>query len=194
MKNLLISLLAIILTSLGYSQTTNWKIDQSHSNVSFEVSHMVVATVTGKFQEFSGNITSDKADFTDVNISFNIQTASINTNNTKRDDHLRNADFFDAEKFPVISFTGKTMELKSGNKYTLKGDLSMHGVTKMVELEARFNGTIKDPWGKTRAGFKVTGELKRSDFGLTYNSALEAGGLMIGDIVTINVNLELVKQ
>ena len=179
---------------LGMAQTTEWKIDKSHSSVNFEVAHMVVSDVRGKFDSFDGKVLSDKADFTDANISFTIQTASVNTDNEKRDGHLQGADFFDVAKYPTIEFKGKSLTQVSGNKYVVKGDLTMHGVTKAVALDVKYNGTVKDPWGGTRAGFKVSGEIVRADYGLLYNSTLEAGGVMIGETVAISVNLELIKQ
>ncbi len=194
MKKAILSLALIFATVYGFSQSTSWKIDHSHSNVTFEVTHMVIATVTGKFQEFDGDIKADKEDFSDASINFTIQAASINTNNEKRDNHLRDADFFEVETYPTIEFKGKEMKQKSGNKYTLVGDLTMHGVTKEVELDVRYNGQIKDPWGNTRAGFKVSGSLDRTDYGLTWNNTLETGGLVVANDVDIQVNLELIKQ
>ncbi|MBZ0241611.1 MAG: YceI family protein, partial [Bacteroidales bacterium] len=154
----------------------------------------VISTVTGKFQEFEGDIKADKADFSDAKISFTIQATSVNTNNEKRDNHLRGEDFFNVEINPEITFVGKKLTPESGKKHKLVGDLTMHGVTNEVELDVKYNGTIKDPWGNTRAGFKVSGELNREDFGLVYNTALEAGGVLIGKEVEIQVNLELVKE
>lgn len=194
MKKSVLSLAFVLIAGFAFSQTTNWKIDNSHSNVTFEIDHMVISTVTGKFQEFDGVIKADKADFSDADISFTIQAASVNTNNEKRDDHLRNEDFFDVTNHPTITFIGKKLTPESGKEYKLVGDLTMHGVTKEVELDVKYNGTVKDPWGNTRAGFKVSGELDRTDYGLVYNSALEAGGLVIGEEVEIQVNLELVKE
>jgi polyisoprenoid-binding protein YceI len=194
MKKAILSFALIFTTILTFGQSTNWKIDHSHSNVTFEVSHMVVSTVTGKFQEFDGTIKADKDDFSDASVSFTIQAASVNTNNEKRDNHLRDADFFEVAIYPTIDFVGKKMAQKSGNKYTLTGDLTMHGVTKEIELDVRYNGQIKDPWGNTRSGFKVSGTLNRTDYGLTWNNTLEAGGLVVGEDVDIQVNLELIKE
>jgi polyisoprenoid-binding protein YceI len=179
---------------IGFTQTTEWKIDQAHSIVGFEVDHMVVSSVTGKFDSFEGKILSDKPDFSDASISFTIQVTSVNTENEKRDGHLQGTDFFDVAKYPTIVFKGKSLTQVSGNKYIVKGDLTMHGITKAVELNVKYNGTVKDPWGGTRAGFRVSGEIVRADYGLLYNSALEAGGVMIGETVAISVNLELIKQ
>lgn len=194
MKKSVLSLAFLLIAGFAFSQTTNWKIDNSHSNVTFEVDHMVISSVTGKFQEFEGDIKADKADFSDANVSFSIEATSVNTNNEKRDNHLRDEDFFNVATYPEITFVGKKLTPESGKNYKLVGDLTMHGVTKEVELDVKFNGTVKDPWGNTRAGFKVSGELNRADYGLVYNSALEAGGVVIGEEVEIQVNLELVKE
>lgn len=194
MKKSVLSLAFLLIAGFAFSQTTNWKIDPAHSNVTFEVDHMVISTVTGKFQEFDGDVKADKADFSDAKVSFTIQATSVNTNNEKRDNHLRGEDFFDVATHPEITFIGKELTHESGKKYKLVGDLTMHGVTKEVELDVKFNGTVKDPWGSTRAGFKVSGELNREDFGLVYNTVLEAGGVLIGEEVEIQVNLELVKE
>jgi len=194
MKKSVLSLAFILIAGFAFSQTTNWKIDPAHSNVTFEVDHMVVSTVTGKFQEFEGDIKADKADFSDAKVSFTIKATSVNTNNEKRDNHLRGEDFFNVDTHPEISFIGKELTPEGGKKHKLVGDLTMNGVTKAVVLDVKFNGIIKDPWGNTRAGFKVSGDLNREDFGLVYNTALEAGGVLIGKEVEIQVNLELIKE
>ncbi|MDA3944928.1 MAG: YceI family protein [Bacteroidetes bacterium] len=194
MKKSVLSIALMLLAGFAFSQSTNWKIDHAYSNVTFEVDHMVVSTVTGKFQEFEGDIKSDKDDFSDAKISFTIQAASVNTNNEKRDNHLRDEDFFEVATYPTIEFVGKKLVPVSGKKYTITGDLTMHGVTKEIELDVKYNGTIKDPWGNIRAGFKVSGELNREDYGLTWNNALEAGGVLVGEEVEIQINLELVKE
>jgi polyisoprenoid-binding protein YceI len=194
MRKTLLTIFSMLIATIGFSQSTEWKIDHSHSNVTFEISHMVVATVTGKFEQFDGTIKSDADDFTDASIDFQIETASVNTNNEKRDAHLRNDDFFDSENIPYITFKGKKMEKKSGNNYSLTGDLTMNNITREVELDVRFNGTIKDPWGGTRAGFRVSGELNRYDYDLKWNNTLESGGLLVGENVDLRVNLELIKQ
>lgn len=194
MRKTLLTIFSMLIAAIGFSQSTEWKIDHSHSNVTFEISHMVVATVTGKFEKFDGSIKSDTEDFTDASVNFQIETASVNTNNEKRDAHLRNDDFFDAENNPYIIFNGKKMEKKSGNNYSLTGDLTMNNITREVELDVRFNGTIKDPWGGTRAGFRVTGELNRYEYDLMWNTTLESGGLLVGENVELRVNLELIKQ
>ncbi|MFA5418121.1 MAG: YceI family protein [Bacteroidales bacterium] len=188
---LLISLLSIV--SLK-SQTTNWEFDKAHTSVEFSIDHMVISEVTGKFTDFTGTIASDNEDFTNANIEFYIEVKSINTENSDRDDHLRGTDFFDAEKYPQITFVSTSFTKKSGNNYALSGNLTMHGVTKSVSFDVKYGGTVVDPWGNTKAGFKLTGKLDRKDYGLTWNNALETGGLVVGEEVTITARVELLKM
>lgn len=194
MKRISLLIFALIASEVIFAQTTKWDFDLGHSNIQFSISHMVISEVTGNFTSFEGTVLSDKADFTDAKINFTIEVNSIDTDNEKRDQHLAGADFFDAEKYPEITFKGKSLKKVSGNKYKLTGDFTMHGVTKTIELDVKYGGTIKDPWGNTKAGFKITGTIKRYDFGLKYNSTLEAGGLMLGEEVELVCNIELAKQ
>lgn len=183
-----------ILSGVSMAQST-WKIDASHSNIIFTVSHLVISEVSGYFKEFEGTIVTKKeADFSDAEITFTAKTSSINTDNTQRDGHLKSDDFFNAEKFPEMKFKSKSFKKGKGNKYTLIGDLTIRDVTKQVKLEVVYMGTVKDPWGNTKAGFKLTGKINRIDFGLKYNPLLEAGGSVVGKEVGITCNLELGKQ
>ena len=168
--------------------TTKWSIDPTHSEIHFKVKHLMITTVTGSFGEFSGEATTEGDDFEGASINFTAQIASITTNNEQRDGHLKSADFFDAETHPTLTFVGK--ELKNG---TLTGELSMHGITKEVTLNADFLGIAKDPWGNTKAGFELEGKIKRSDFGLTWNAPTEAGGVLVSDDVRLLANVQLVK-
>lgn len=168
---------------------SNWQLDASHSEVQFKVKHMVISTVTGKFSSFSADVKSDAPDFSDAVISFAVDINSIDTGNEQRDGHLKSDDFFNAEAFPQMKFTGKSL---SGGKLT--GDLTIRDVTKEVTLDADFGGVITDPWGATRAGFEVNGKLNRQDFGLKWSAVTEAGGLVVSDEVRIHVNVEFVKQ
>lgn len=195
MKKTFASLVMIAAVAGVFAQApkTSWNIDQAHSSVTFSVDHMVISEVEGSFKTFSADIKADNPDFSDAAGSISIDVKSINTDNAKRDEHLRSGDFFDADKFPALAFKITKFSKVSGKQYKVTGDLTMHGVTKTVTLDAKFNGIIKDPWGNTRAGLVVTGELDRYDFGLKYNSALEAGGMVIGQEVRIKVSLELIK-
>ncbi len=148
----------------------------------------MITTVTGSFGEFSGDATTEGDNFEGASVNFTAQIASITTNNEQRDAHLKSADFFDVEKNPTLTFVGK--ELKGGK---LTGDITMHGITKTITLDAEFLGTAKDPWGNIKAGFELEGKIKRSDFGLTWNAPTEAGGVLVSDDVRLLANVQLVK-
>lgn len=176
------------------AQKTKWVADPAHSKVGFSVSHMVITDVDGKFDTFDIVVYSDKPDFSDAKAQVSIDVNSINTGNEKRDAHLRSPDFFDAEKYPKITFVSKRIEKVGKNRYKLVGDLTMKGVTKEIELDVEYRGTVTDPWGNERAGFKVTGEVNRMDFGINWNKTLDRGGLVVGETVKIDIDLELIKQ
>ncbi|MBI2420136.1 MAG: YceI family protein [Ignavibacteriales bacterium] len=174
---------------------SNWKIDASHSNIIFTVQHLVISEVSGYFKEFEGTVTSKKDDdFSDAVINFTAKTKSINTDNDKRDEHLRSDDFFNTEKFPAMTFVSKSFKKVKGNKYKLVGDLTIRDITKEVKLDVVYSGTVKDPWGNTKSGFKLSGSINRIDFGLKWNALMEAGGTVVGKDVKITCNLELGKQ
>ncbi len=195
LKNAIVFIAMMFTLSGLQAQTpkTTWNVDKSHSSVKFNIDHMVISEVEGGFKEFSADVKSDKPDFTDVKGSFTVDVNSITTDNEKRDAHLKSADFFDAEKYPNMTFTIKKFTKVNGKQYKVTGDLTLHGVTKTVILNAKFGGIIKDPYGLTRTGMTVSGEIDRYAFGLKYNAALEAGGLTIGQKVRIKINLELTK-
>lgn len=195
MKKVILSVATI--ATIGWNsiaQTTKWVIDKSHSKIQFDVAHLVISEVTGQFKSFDGSVLSDKPDFSDAKIEVSIDVNSINTDDEKRDGHLKSPDFFDANKYPKITFKSKSLKKVNNNLYKLTGDLTMHGVTKEVVLDVQFNGIKNDPWGNTKAGFKVTGKINRNDFGLKYNAPLEGGGVLIGEEVNITCNVELLKQ
>jgi polyisoprenoid-binding protein YceI len=137
---------------------------------------------------------SDKDDFTDAKIHFEADTASITTHNEQRDTHLRSSEFFDAEKFPKVIFDSTSFQKKSGDDYTLTGNLTIHGVTKFVTLGVEFGGVSTDPWGQSKVGFEIAGKINRKEFGLEWNAALETGGVMLGDEVKLQIAVQLVKQ
>jgi polyisoprenoid-binding protein YceI len=193
MRKLGLTMGAILMVALTYAQTANWGFDQSHSSVRFAVSHMVISEVEGNFTDFEGTVTSNKADFSDASIVFSIIVGSIDTDDEKRDEHLRGGDFFNVEKFPTIKFKSTSMEKVGDNKFKVTGDFTMLSVTKEVTFDVKYGGTIKDPWGNTKAGFKVTGTIDRTDWGLKYNSTMDTGGVMIGEDVDIVCNFELIK-
>ena len=187
--------LFLILALIGFtvSAQSTWNVDKAHSKVRFTIAHMVISEVEGDFTSFTGSITNSKADFSDAQFTFSIDVNSVNTDNAKRDGHLKSPDFFDAEKYPKITFKSTSISKKDDNHFALKGNLTMHGVTKPINLEVQYTGTIKDPWGGTRAAFKIKGLIKRSDYGLKYNSVMDNGGVVIGDEVHLSVKLETVK-
>jgi len=187
--SILIALFSITLMSAQ----SKWNIDASHSSIRFAVDHMVISEVEGIFSTYEGSIITTKADFSDAKINFTVDVNSVNTDNAKRDEHLRGADFFETEKYPKMTFVSTSVQKTGENKYNLKGKLTLHGITKEITLTMTYGGTTKDPWGNTKAGLKVTGVINRTDFGLKYNSVLEAGSLMIGEEVTITAKVELAK-
>ncbi len=191
MKKLSI-VIALLSVALVQAQTT-WNIDPSHSSIRFAVDHMVISEVEGIFSTYEGSVIATKADFSDAKINFTVDVNSVNTDNAKRDEHLRSADFFETEKYPKMTFVSTSVVKTGTGKYNLKGKLTLHGVTKEITLAMTYGGTTKDPWGNTKAGLKVTGVINRTDFGLKYNSVLEAGSLMIGEEVTITAKVELAK-
>jgi polyisoprenoid-binding protein YceI len=186
--NTLLAMLAI--AGSAVAQTT-WTVDQSHSKIGFNVTHMVVAEVDGSFREFDGKVVTSAADFNGASIEFTAKTASVDTDNEKRDGHLKSDDFFNAEKFPELKFKGKLV--KEGDKYSLKGDLTLRDVTKPVTLDVTYGGTVK-AFGGEKAGFKVTGKINRQDYGLKWSKTTEAGGLVVSDEVQIVAKVELNKE
>jgi polyisoprenoid-binding protein YceI len=185
------------LVMVSASAQVNWKLDNSHSKLGFSVVHAMVSETEGKFKIFEGSCSSvSDMDFTNANINFTADAASINTDDEKRDGHLKSPDFFDVAKHPTINFKSTSMKKngKGANSYDLEGDLTMHGVTKHVKLLAiGANKTAKDPYGNVKNGFRVTGTINRKDFGLAWNAALETGGVIVSEEVSIACNIELNK-
>jgi polyisoprenoid-binding protein YceI len=187
-----LALLSALIAAPVWAQAVDWVVDNGHSHVGFSVSHMVVSEVEGEFKTFQGKVVLDEKDPTKSQVEFTIDAASINTDNEDRDKHLKSADFLDAPKFPKLSFKA-TKITKAGKGYKLKGELTIHGVTKEVSLDATLSEAIQNPWGKLVRAVKVSGKIKREDFGLTWNKTLDKGGLLVGSDVTLNVKLELNK-
>jgi polyisoprenoid-binding protein YceI len=171
---------------------TTWKIDPAHSHVEFAIKHMMISTVKGRFSDVAGEIRLDEANLPNSRVDIDVNVASIDTREQQRDTHLRSADFFDVEKFPKMTFRSTRLE-GTLDELKLTGDLTIHGVTRPVTLDVTHEGRGKDPWGGERIGFSATGKIKRSDFGLTWNAALETGGFLVGDDVKISVDVEGVK-
>ncbi|HEY4107793.1 YceI family protein [Puia sp.] len=173
---------------------TKWTLDPSHSEVEFKVKHMMISNISGKFTKFDAAVETEGEDFMTAKVSFTAEIGSVNTGNEGRDGHLKGPDFFDAEKFAQLKFVATKYEnVDNDGSYELWGDLTIHGVTKNVKLDAEFGGVIKDPWGNTRAGISVNGKINRKDFGLSWHGLTEAGSLIVSDDVRVHVNLEFVK-
>jgi polyisoprenoid-binding protein YceI len=168
-----------------------WNVDPTHSGLNFTVKHLMVSKVRGRFGAFSGTIVID-ADPLKSSVNASAQVASIDTNEKSRDEHLRTGDFFDAEKFPMIDFASTKIE-KAGDDFVLHADLTIKGVTKNVKFDLEFEGTGKDPWGNLKAGFSAKTEINRKEWGLEYNAALETGGVLIGEKVKLELDIQAVK-
>jgi polyisoprenoid-binding protein YceI len=172
---------------------TTWAIDAAHSHVEFAVKHLMISTVKGRFGDVEGTVTADDATFRDAAVDIRIAVASIDTRQADRDAHLRSADFFDADKFPTMTFKSTRVEPQPNDTLRIVGQLTIRGVSKQVVLTATPEGLARDPWGGERAGFSATAKINRRDFGLTWNQALEAGGFVVGDEIKISIDVELLK-
>jgi polyisoprenoid-binding protein YceI len=193
MKRFLLLLLTFSLTPLtGIGQST-WKLDKSHSQVLFTVSHMVFSEVTGAFRDFDATLESTKDDFTDAKISASIKAGSIDTQNERRDNHLKGNDFLNVERFPELTFRSTKVEKTGNDTYRITGELTIRDVTKPVVLEAVYRGMIDDPWGNKRIGFKATTTINRFDFGVAWNKTLETGGLIAGKEVNVTLLMQFVS-
>ena len=168
-----------------------WNIDTAHTNINFAVSHMVISEVTGTFKEFNGTVEASKEDFSDAKIEVLIQAKSINTDSNDRDNHLRSGDFFDVANHPVLKFKSTKIEIKENGKLAITGNLTMRGISKEIELDAKFKGKGVNPWGQIVAVFKATTKLHRKEWGLSWNAALEAGGFLVGEEIELVLNIEL---
>ena len=172
----------------------SWAIDSTHTTVEFAVRHLGLASVKGTFHRVSGEVDVDEQDLTRSTGRAEIEVVSIDTRDEKRDAHLRSADFFDAEKFPTITFVARTVRERSGGSYEVEGDLTIRGVTRPVTLRAELSESITDPWGMRRAAISVDGEIDRTDFGLTWNQVLDAGRLLVGETVKFHADAEVVQS
>jgi polyisoprenoid-binding protein YceI len=177
------------------SNQIKWSLDQSHSDITFKVKHLMISNVKGAFKTFDASIYTTGKDFTTAETDLWIDVASITTGDEKRDEHLRSADFFDAQNHKQITFSSGSVENAEANgNYELWGDLTIKGIVKKIKLNVGFGGIINDPWGKERAGFTVTGKINRNDWGLNWNKAIEAGGIVVGEEITITCEVELVNE
>lgn len=171
---------------------TKWGLDLTHSELTFKVKHMMISNVKGSFKSFSIDIDGDDIFNSSINVS--IEASSIDTNNEQRDGHLKSADFFDVENHQELTFKSTSFKQTDDDEYTLKGLLSIKGISKEVELEVEFGGINKDPWGNEKAGFSLSGKINRKDWGLNWNAALETGGVLVSDEIKLSAELQFVKQ
>jgi polyisoprenoid-binding protein YceI len=172
---------------------SNFKIDPSHSEVSFKVKHLMISTVTGQFGAFDAEMAAEQADFSDAKINFNAEINSISTNNSQRDEHLKSADFFDAAAHPKLEFTSTAFRKTDDNNYQLEGNLSLHGIVKPIVFEVEYAGQMTDSYGNEKHGFEINGKINRKDYDLNWSAVTEAGGIVVSDEVKIAVNAQFVK-
>jgi polyisoprenoid-binding protein YceI len=187
-----IAALPLLVAGLAHADAAEWSLDTAHSKIGFSVSHLVVSSIDGHFNEASAKVKLDDGDLTKSEVAVEINAASIETDDEKRDDHLKGPDFFDTKKFPKISFKS-TKITKSGAGYKLSGNLTIRDVTKPVTLDATLSAPVKTPWGKQVRAAKLTGKLLRSEFGMKWNKTLDSGGFVVGDEVALNVKAEVTK-
>jgi polyisoprenoid-binding protein YceI len=187
------TIIALTLPAVAFAST--WTIDPDHSNVGFRVRHLMISNVRGSFEKHSGTVVIDDKDITKSKVEVTIDTSSINTNVTKRDEHLRSADFFDVAKFPTMTFVSKNVAKAGQDRLKVTGDLTLHGVTREVVLDVEGPSVeSKDAWGNIRRGATATTRINRKDFGLAWNKALETGGVTVGEEVTITLEIEMIKK
>ena len=173
---------------------STFKIDAAHSEITFKVKHLMITNVTGSFTKFDATMESNATDFSDATISFEADVNSITTNNEQRDAHLKSDDFFSAEKFPKLVFANGKLVKKSEDKYTLTGEFTIRDVTKTIDLDVEYGGTMTDPWGQVKSGFEISGKINRKDFGLAWGAVTEAGGVVVSDEVKLHLAVQMVKQ
>lgn len=174
--------------------TTKWTLDPTHSELGFKIKHLMISNVSGAFTSFNVQTETEGDDFSKARVLASVEVASINTNNTQRDEHLRQADFFETTTHPSITFKSTRVERVDSDTFHVYGDLTIKETTRPVKLDVEYSGIAKDPWGNVKAGFTLAGKINRKDFGISYNAALETGGVMLGEEVKINGEIQLVKQ
>lgn len=182
--------IGLLITGMGLSADTTYKIDKSHTSLGFEIDHLMISTVTGRFKDFDGKIiiSDDKKKL--LSIKGFALAKTIDTDNKKRDDHLRSKDFFNVKKFPKLEFSADDVDISAGKSDTIKGKLTIRGITKTVKVKIKFKGTVTDPWGAEKLAIDAETTINRKDFGLTWNEALESGGVMVGEDVKLNIKVE----
>lgn len=193
MLNKIFALAVVLIFSATAVFAATYQIDNVHSQVHFKVAHLMISSVRGEFNDYTATIDADPATRTVNAVTATIKTASIDTKNEKRDDHLRSGDFFNVAEYPEMTFES-TRIVGKGDDIAVYGKLTILGTTKVIELRGKFAGEVKDPWGNTKAGFEATGTINRKDFGLTWNKTLETGGVVVGDEIEIGLEIEALKQ
>jgi polyisoprenoid-binding protein YceI len=193
MKSKIALFLALFISTAVFAQT-KWTLDKSHSNVRFTVTHLVISEVEGTFRQFDGSVESSNDDFSDAKINFAIDINSIDTDNDKRDGHLKSDDFFNAAKYPEMTFRSKSFKKVSDKKYELAGDLTIRNITKSVVFDVVYGGTAEDGYGNLKAGFKASAAINRFDYDLKWNAITEAGGVVVGKNVDIDLRLQFAKK
>lgn len=185
---------AMITVGLGTAHAGQWKVDPVHSKITFGVRHLIISEVTGYFGSFQGTVVNPGDDFTDSQVEFTIDVNSINTDNPKRDSDLKSEGFFDVANYPTIHFKSTAFKKVSEGHYEMTGDFTIKDVTRNITLDVEHGGTITDPWGNQRAGFRITSSINRFDYHLTWNKLMETGGAIVGDTVNITCNVEIILQ
>jgi len=189
-----IAIIMIVIAAMAVTvNAQKWEFDKAHSTIGFSVRHMVISKTTGRFEDYSGNVFFDGKNFVKGKVEITIQMASINTENQKRDDHLRSADFFNAEKFPIMTFISKKVISEGDDNFKIIGDLTIKDVTKEVVLDVEFHGVVTDPWGNTKAGFTAHTTINRQDFHVAWDNKLKDGSLIVGNDVGISLEIELAE-
>lgn len=194
MKKTILGLALLTFTAAAPVLAADYSVDVSHSSVNFQIKHLAISKVNGSFPGFEGTFTYDPDKPEATRADAVIQLASVNTGNEKRDEHLQSPDFFDVAQFPTMTFTTTSVKMKSAEEGTVTGDLTLHGVTKPVTLDLEISGMATDPWGNERVGASLSGEINRKDWGLTWNKAMETGGLLVGEDVKITLEIEGIKS
>jgi polyisoprenoid-binding protein YceI len=175
-------------------QKSNWVTDPTHSEIGFKVKHMMFTNVSGKFNTFEASIENEDNNFETSKINFSAEINSVDTNNADRDVHLKSADFFDVDSYPKLSFVSTQIKKINNGEYQISGDLTIKDVTKNIVLETEYSGLMTDPWGNTKIGLSISGKINRKDFGLTWNAALETGGVLVGEEIKLISEIQLIKQ
>lgn len=173
--------------------TTKWNLDSAHSEIGFKVRHMMLTNVSGKFQKFEGSLERYNETFDSASFKFTAEISSLNTGNEDRDTHLLSTDFFNVLEFPNMFFVSSSFKKYNDRDFLLEGDFTLHGTTMPIKLQTEFEGINQDPWGNTRAGFNMQGKLNRKDWGLTWNSLLETGGMMVGEEIALSIQLQFIQ-